>query len=115
LITDLDVRGMLDNTLVIAMGEFGRTPWLNDARGRDHYSKAWSLALAGGGIRGGVVYGATDNHGFDVVENPVDNRRLFATLFHSLGIDPQEDYDLPNLPTFRRVEGDAKPITELLA
>ncbi len=54
LITDLEQRGMLQDTLVIAMGEFGRTPWLNDARGRDHYSKAWSMAMAGGGIRGGV-------------------------------------------------------------
>ncbi len=114
LVTDLEDRGMLQDTLVIAMGEFGRTPWLNEARGRDHYSKAWSLALAGGGIRGGVVHGATDSHGFEVTENAVDNRRLFATIFSALGIDSKEFYDLPDLPTFRRVEGDAEPIGELL-
>lgn len=114
LVTDLEDRGMLENTLVIAMGEFGRTPWLNDARGRDHYSTAWSLAMAGGGIRGGVVYGATDSHGFEVTENVVDNRRLFATIFEALGIDPQEEYDLPDLPTFHRVEGGVRPIEELL-
>lgn len=114
LVTDLDQRGMLDDTLVIAMGEFGRTPWLNDARGRDHYSTAWSLAMAGGGIRGGVVYGSTDSHGFEVTDNVVDNRRLFATIFRALGIDPDEDYDLPDLPTFKRVEGNIQPIPELL-
>lgn len=115
LVTDLDERGLLDDTLVIAMGEFGRTPWLNEARGRDHYPKAWSMAMAGAGIRGGVVYGATDELGFEVTENKVDNRRLFATIFRALGIDPHEEYELPGLPTFHRVEGDAEPIDEILA
>jgi len=114
LVTDLDERGLLDDTLVIAMGEFGRTPWLNEARGRDHYPKAWSLAMAGGGIRGGMVHGATDELGYDVVESPVDNHQLFATIFTALGIDPDESYDLPDLPTFYRVEGDATPIASLL-
>jgi hypothetical protein len=114
LINDLEQRGMLQDTLVIAMGEFGRTPWLNEARGRDHYSKAWSLAMAGAGIRGGVVYGATDSRGFDVTENAVDNRRLFATIFKALGIDPHQEYELGDLPTFHRVEDDAAPIAELL-
>jgi len=114
LVTDLDERGLLDDTLVIAMGEFGRTPWLNEARGRDHYPKAWSLAMAGGGIRGGVVHGATDELGIDVAENPVDNHQLFATIFTALGIDPDESYDLPDLPTFYHVEGDATPIASLL-
>ena len=114
LITDLEQRGMLEDTLVIAMGEFGRTPWLNDARGRDHYSKAWSLAMTGAGIRGGVVHGATDPMGFEVTEHAVDNQRLFATIFKALGIDPRADYDLPDLPTFKRVEGDAEPINEVL-
>lgn len=114
LITDLEQRGMLQDTLVIAMGEFGRTPWLNEARGRDHYSKAWSMAMAGAGIRGGVVHGATDAMGFEVTENKVDNRQLFATIFKALGIDPQEEYNLPDLPTFHRVEGKTMPITELL-
>ncbi|MCA9176332.1 MAG: DUF1501 domain-containing protein [Planctomycetales bacterium] len=115
LITDLKTRGMLDDTLVIAMGEFGRTPWMNEARGRDHYPRAWSMAMAGGGIRGGVVHGATDPLGFDVVEGQMDNRRLFATIFAALGIDPHEEYELPGLPTFHRVEEDAAPVAELLA
>ena len=114
LISDLDQRGLLEDTLVIAMGEFGRTPWLNDARGRDHYPNAWSMAMAGAGIRGGVVHGATDELGVEVVEDEVDNRRLFATIFSALGIDPHEEYELPGLPTFKRVEDDAAPIGEVL-
>jgi len=115
LINDLDDRGMLDNTLVIMMGEFGRTPWMNEARGRDHFSKAWSMAMAGCGIKRGVVYGATDQYGNDVRENPVDQRQLFSTIFTALGIDPHARYDLPDLPTFYRVEGDTPPIHEILA
>lgn len=115
LVNDLEERGMLDDTLVIAMGEFGRTPWMNEARGRDHYPNAWSLAMAGGGIRGGVVHGATDPLGFEVVEGKVDNRNLFATIFTALGVDPHDEYDLPGLPTFHRVEEDAAPILEVLA
>lgn len=115
LVNDLEVRGMLDDTLVIAMGEFGRTPWLNQARGRDHYSKAWSLAMAGAGINGGTVFGATDKYGFEVTEGDVDNRRLFATIFKALGIDPHEGYELPGLPFFQRVEEDAEPIAAVLS
>jgi Protein of unknown function (DUF1501) len=114
LIHDLEQRGMLQDTLVIAMGEFGRTPWLNDARGRDHYPNAWSMAMAGAGIKGGVVYGSTDELGYEVTEHAVDNRQLFATIFQALGIDPHEEYDLPGLPTFSRVEADVQPIRELL-
>jgi hypothetical protein len=114
LITDLEQRGLLEKTLVIMMGEFGRTPFLNNARGRDHYPDAWSLALAGCGIRPGVVYGATDENGVDVKENPVDQRRLFATIFTALGIDPNEKYHLPGFPTFHRIEGNPEPVREVL-
>lgn len=114
LVTDLHLRGLLDDTLVIAMGEFGRTPWLNEARGRDHYPKAWSLAMAGAGIKGGVVHGATDPMGISVADGAVDNRQLFATIFRALGIDPHEEYKLPGLPTFHRVEEDAKPVHQIL-
>ena len=114
LISDLEQRGMLDDTLVIAMGEFGRSPWLNEARGRDHYPTAWSMAMAGAGIQGGVVHGATDELGVKVTEDAVDNRQLFATIFSALGIDPHEEYDLPGLPTFSRVEEGTQPIKELL-
>jgi hypothetical protein len=115
LLPDLEVRGLLDQTLVIAMGEFGRTPWMNHARGRDHYPNAWSLMLAGCGIKRGVVVGATDEDGVDVAEKPFNEKNLFATIFSALGIDPYAAYDLPELPTFHRVEDKAEPIREVLA
>ena len=115
LINDLEERGLLDDTLVVIMGEFGRTPWINASRGRDHYPHAWSLALAGCGIRGGVVAGATDEDGVDVTEDPYDERNLFATIFSALGLDPYEKYDLPGLPTFHRVEEKMPPIKGILA
>ncbi len=115
LVTDLEQRGLLDSTLVIAMGEFGRTPWLNAARGRDHYPNAWSLMMTGCGLKRGVVTGATDPDGVDVVEKPYNEQNLFATIFTALGIDPFAEYDLPGMPTFHRVEDRAEPIRELLA
>jgi len=115
LLTDLEDRGLLERTLVIMMGEFGRTPWLNASRGRDHYPDAWSLAMAGHGIKKGVVVGATDDDGVDVIEKPFNEKNLFATIYKALGFDPYAEYDLPNLPTFYRVEGHAEPIHEILA
>lgn len=114
LITDLEVRGMLDDTLVVMMGEFGRTPWLNASRGRDHYPDAWSLALAGCGIQKGVVVGATDPEGIHVVDHPFDEKNLFATIFTALGIDPYAEYDLPGFPTFHLVEDRKPPIHQVL-
>ncbi len=115
LITDLEQRGLLDSTLVVMMGEFGRTPWLNTSRGRDHYPDAWSLALAGCGIKRGVVVGATDPDGVEVVDKPFDEKNLFATIFTALGIDPYAEYDDPELASFHRVEDHAAPIREVLA
>ena len=115
LITDLEQRGLLDSTLVVAMGEFGRTPWLNQARGRDHYSKAWSLMLAGCGIKRGVVVGGTDAEGAEVDGQAFNEKNLFATIFSALGIDPYALYDIGDLPSFRRVEDRAEPIREVLA
>ena len=115
LITDLEVRGLLDDTLVVMMGEFGRTPWLNASRGRDHYPDAWSLAMAGCGIQKGVVVGATDRDGIDVEGESFDEKNLFATIFTALGIDPHAPYDLPGFPSFHRVEEDAAPIQSILA
>jgi uncharacterized protein (DUF1501 family) len=114
LLTDLEDRGLLDSTLVVMMGEFGRTPWLNPARGRDHYPDAWSMALAGCGIKPGVVVGKTDEDGGTVIDRQVDEKNLFATIFTALGIDPYAEYDLPGLPTFHRVENRAEPIREVL-
>ena len=70
--------------------------------------------MAGCGVKGGAVFGATDEDGVDVAENVVDQRRLFATIFKTLGIDPHQEYDLTGLPTFHRVEGKAEPIKEIL-
>jgi len=115
LVTDLDDRRLLDHTLVIAMGEFGRTPWLNAARGRDHYPNAWSLMLTGCGLKRGVVVGATDEDGVDPDGAAFNEQNLFATIFRALGIDPYAEYDLPGFPTFHRVEDQAAPIQEVLA
>ena len=115
LINDLEERGLLDKTLVVMMGEFGRTPWLNTSRGRDHYPDAWSLAMAGAGIKRGVVVGATDKDGVDVIEKPFNEKNLFATIFTALGIDPYVEYDAPDIATSYRVEDHAQPIREILA
>jgi uncharacterized protein (DUF1501 family) len=115
LVNDLEERGLLDSTLVIAMGEFGRSPWLSNARGREHYPNAWSLMMTGCGLKRGVVSGATDIDGVNVIEKPYNEQNLFATIFTALGIDPYAEYELPGGPTFHRVENRAEPIRDLLA
>ena len=91
LIRDLKARGMLDDTLVIWGGEFGRTPYAEnrdkEKAGRDHHHTAFSMLLAGGGLKGGMVYGASDDLGMEVAENPVHVHDLHATILHLLGID----------------------------
>ena len=86
LITDLKNRGMLQETLIVWTGEFGRTP-MAQGNGRDHHMKGFSIWLAGGGIKGGISYGATDELGYNAVENIVEVHDLHATLLHLLGID----------------------------
>ena len=93
LVLDLKQRGLLDETLVVWGGEFGRTPMVEDnptlgrSRGRDHHPQAFSMWMAGGGIKGGLTYGATDDMGFHVVENPVHIHDIQATMLHCLGLD----------------------------
>ncbi len=87
LLTDLKQSGLLDETLVVWGGEFGRTPMSEGQKGRDHNSKGFSMFLAGGGIKGGLAYGATDEFGFGAVEKPVHVHDLHATILHCLGID----------------------------
>ncbi|MEX2402142.1 MAG: DUF1501 domain-containing protein [Rhodothermales bacterium] len=89
LIIDLKQRGMLEDTLVIWGGEFGRTP-MAQGSGRDHHIKGFSLWMAGGGVRGGMTYGKTDDFGFDVVENPVHVHDLHATILHIMGINHEK-------------------------
>jgi Protein of unknown function (DUF1501) len=89
LMEDLDQRGLLDETLVVMMGEMGRTPKLNKDGGRDHWTFCYSVVLAGAGIRGGSVYGASDRHAAYIKDKPVHIRDMCATIFHCLGIDPE--------------------------
>ena len=95
LLQDLHERGLLETTLVIAMGEFGRTPKVNGAAGRDHHCRAWSILLAGGGIPGGRVLGATDKTGTEVTDLPVVPEDLYFSLYSILGIDPSYEYQTP--------------------
>ena len=87
LITDLKQRGMLDETLIVWAGEFGRTPMSQGGSGRDHHNHGFSIWMAGGGIRPGVTYGSTDELGYAAVENPVAVHDMHATMLHLLGID----------------------------
>ncbi len=99
LIEDLEVRGLLDETLVIWFGEFGRTPRFNSNAGRDHWGHCFSLALAGGGIRGGVVHGVSDRQGAYPVDGRVLPSELIATIFHCLGYaHDTEVLDVQNRP-----------------
>ena len=87
LLQDLKARGLLDETLVIWGGEFGRTPAAQGKDGRDHHPYGFTMWLAGGGVRGGMTYGATDDLGWEAVENPVHVHDLHATILHLLGLD----------------------------
>jgi hypothetical protein len=90
LLTDLKAHGLLDDTLVLWGGEFGRTPDSRREDGRDHNAKGYTMWMAGGGVRGGMSYGATDEHGGKAVENPVHVHDLHATILHLLGLDHEK-------------------------
>jgi uncharacterized protein (DUF1501 family) len=112
LLDDLGDRGLLDSTLVVATGEFGRTPRLNAAGGRDHWPGVWSALLAGGGIRGGQVLGASDAHASAPANRPVTPQEILATMYRSLGISSRQ-----SLPDFSgeplALAADARPVEEL--
>jgi uncharacterized protein (DUF1501 family) len=114
LLTDLAERNLLQNTLVVWMGEVGRTPYINNRAGRDHFIRAWTIVLAGGGIRGGQVYGATDRDGREVAENPVSEGDLFATIYNTLGINHRVRHYVGARPIWATPEG-ARPVRALLA
>jgi hypothetical protein len=88
LMEDLDRSGLLDETLIVLMGEMGRTPRLNKDGGRDHWTSCYSVLLAGAGLQGGSVYGASDAHAAYIKDRPVHVRDVCATVYHCLGIDP---------------------------
>ena len=92
LLVDLEARGLFESTIVLVMGEFGRTPNINPGRGRDHWGHCWSLVLGGGGIKGGQVVGASDERGAYVAERLVTIGDLFATVYKALGIDWTKTY-----------------------
>lgn len=114
LLDDLADRGMLDSTLVVVMSEFGRTPRVNHLYGRDHWSKAWSVALAGCGIRGGVVYGKTNANGTAVADGQVASGHLFHTYLRAIGLDPSKNF-YPNARPVPVADPKADAIREVLA
>jgi uncharacterized protein (DUF1501 family) len=114
LLEDLKQRGLLETTLVVAMGEFGRTPKLNSAGGRDHWPHAWSILMAGGGIEGGRVVGKTDAIGAFPVERPVTPAEVVATMYYCLGIDLQRQLAADNGRRLPLLPPGTTPIAELV-
>ena len=114
LIRDLDKRGMLDTTLVMVTTEFGRTPKINGTAGRDHYPKVFSICLAGGGLKRGVIHGSSDSTGGEPDENPLTVPDLAATVYHQLGIDAEKNLIAPvNRPV--KIVKDGEVVKDLLA
>ena len=114
LVSDLKLRGMLDRTLVVWMGEFGRTPKINPNAGRDHFPRVFSLAMAGGGVKGGQVIGASTPDGSAVKDRPVSVVDLMASFCKSLQIDPKKENISPQGRPIKIVDG-GQPIKELFA
>ncbi|MDB5351102.1 MAG: hypothetical protein JWN86_2349 [Planctomycetota bacterium] len=113
LLADLSERGLLDTTLVIMMGEFGRTPKINPMAGRDHHGRANSLIVAGAGVPGGLVIGRTDAKGDSPADRPVTPADLAATIYTNLGIDPSGQFETPDGQPIRLVDK-AQAIRELI-
>ena len=113
LLNDLRNHGLLDSTLVIWMGEFGRTPKINTSQGRDHFPDAWSVALSGGPIHGGQVIGKTAKDGMEVIDRPVSASDLFATVLESIGIDSSSEHMMGDRP-IPMVDDDGDAIKELV-
>jgi uncharacterized protein (DUF1501 family) len=114
LIEDLDDRGMLDETLIVVMGEFGRTPKLNIAGGRDHWPRVFSTVLAGGGVPGGQVIGSSDSVGESPKDRPITPSDLAATIYTLLGIDPQLELHTSDGRPVRVAPFEAEVVTELV-
>ncbi len=114
LLDDLNCRGLLENTLVITLAEFGRTPEINPSLGRDHFASAWSATLSGAGVRGGSVFGKTDANGRKVVDGEIGPAELFATIYRALGIDHQKHYMVGVRPV-PLTEPGTEPVQAVLA
>ena len=115
LINDLSDRGILAETLVVVMGEFGRTPKINSAGGRDHWPNVFSVALAGGGVKRGQIVGSSDSLGELPQDNPVTPSDLAATIFTLLGIDPAHELHTSDGRPVRVAPDGARVVTELMA
>jgi hypothetical protein len=113
LLTDLEDRGLLDTTMVVAMGEFGRTPKINPAGGRDHHPSVWSILLGGGPIKGGRVVGESDELGYAPKSRPVTPAEVAATLFKGLGLDPHKELPGPQNRPLPLADFNVQPIKEL--
>jgi uncharacterized protein (DUF1501 family) len=113
LTADLAASGLLDSTLVVWMGEFGRTPRINQNAGRDHWPRSWSVVLGGAGIRGGQVIGETDKDGVEVVDRELGVMDLIATMCKAMGIDLATQYTTPRGRPMKVVEG-GRPIAGLI-
>ncbi len=113
LVEDLSDRGLLDDTLVVNLAEFGRTPKVNPAGGRDHWPQCFTVGFAGGGVRGGQVVGASDPIGAVPAERPVEPPEVVATIFHSLGLDVEKTLPGPAGRPFPLVDSGFKEIREL--
>jgi hypothetical protein len=115
LMTDLKDRGLLESTLIVWMGEFGRSPQINGQKGREHWPNSWTTVLAGGGIKGGQAYGKTGPDGMAVTENAVSVPNFMATICKALGLDPTKQ-NMSNVGRpIRLADAGAKPIKEVLA
>lgn len=114
LIDDLQERGLLESTLVITLGEFGRTPNINGSLGRDHFASAWSASLTGCGVKGGTVFGKSDENGHTVADGEVGAPEFYATVYNALGIDHEKHYMLGARP-MPLVDSGHEPIKEVLA
>ncbi len=115
LMEDLADKGLLDSTLIVWMGEFGRTPRINGSKGRDHWASSWSTVLAGGGIKGGQVIGKTSPDGMEVRERPVGTQDFLATVGQALGLDITKQNASNVGRPIRFVDPGSKPIQEILA
>ena len=113
LIDDLQERGLLQQTLVVCVGEFGRTPKINGDNGRDHFPDVFSALLAGGGIKVGQVLGESSEDGSEIKNRPVTIPDFHATLFTAMGIEISKDYFAPDGRLLKLTEN-GRPITELL-
>jgi len=113
LTADLASRGLLDDTLIVWMGEFGRTPRINPNAGRDHWPRSWSVVMGGGGMKSGQAIGATDKDGVDVADRPVGVMDLVATMTKTMGISLDTQYTSPRGRPLKIVDG-GTPIPELV-